>query len=329
MPTAGGQLPSYPDTFTFAAGAAGPVDIEIGPDGNLYYADLIGGTIRRISYSSQNQPPVARVDATPTSGAAPLTVNFDATRSSDPENGALSYAWDLDADGQYDDSTAARPSHTFNQTGTYKVGLEVTDPEGGSGTANVTINVGNTPPTATITSPAQGFNWQANQQVGFAGSGSDAQDGSLPPSSMHWYLDLEHCPSNCHTHQIADWPGIASGSFSAPDHEYPSHLVLYLEVTDSGGLTDTTALRLDPRTVNLTFATASPSGLNVTLNGKTAKTPFTSTVIMGSANSISAPTPQTKGGRTYDFRRWSDGGARTHNVTASASKTYTATFRRR
>ena len=70
---------------TFVAGAANPVNLETGPGGDLFYVDFDGGTIRRISYTSANQPPVAVATATPTTGAAPLTVSFDGTGSSDPE----------------------------------------------------------------------------------------------------------------------------------------------------------------------------------------------------------------------------------------------------
>ena len=77
-------------------------------------------------------------------------------------------------------------------------------------------------------------------------------------------------------------------------------------------------MRLDPLTVDLTFQ-SSPTGLQLTVGSSSSTTPFTRTVIQGSNNSISAPSPQTVGGTTYAFVSWSDGGAATHNITASTS----------
>ena len=48
---------------------------------------------------------------------------------------------------------------------------------------------------------------------------------------------MQHCPSDCHSHIIETFSGVKSGTFVAPDHEYPSHLLLSVDVTDSGGLT--------------------------------------------------------------------------------------------
>jgi hypothetical protein len=139
---------------------------------------------------------------------------------------------------------------------------------------------------------------------------------------------LNHCPSNCHTHPVQSFTGVAAGTFPAPDHEYPSSLSLVLRATDSAGASASTSLRLDPQTVDLTFATT-PSGLQLSVGAQTATTPTTRTVIVGSSNSVSAPSPQALDGASYAFRSWSDGGARTHNVTAPATATtYTATFDR-
>jgi glucose/arabinose dehydrogenase len=312
---------------TFVAPAANPVDIQISPGGELFYADFDGGTIRRIQYA--NQSPVAVASANPTSGPTPLTVNFDGTASSDPDPGdAITYAWDLDGDGLYDDSTAAQPTYTYTQSGSFTTRLRVTDSHGLSDISDpIVITAGNTPPTATIGSPSASLTWKVGDVITFSGSATDVQDGSLPASALSWSLILHHCPSTCHTHQLQTFPGVASGSFSAPDHEYPSHLELKLTATDSGGLTDTESVLLNPRTVALTLQ-STPGGLQLALNGASAAAPFTRTVIMGSSNTITAPTPQTIRGTSYEFSSWSDGGAATHNITANQTATYKARYRR-
>ncbi len=121
-------LPDRAWTQTFVAGAANPVDLQAGPGGDLYYADFDGGTVRRIRYTGTNRPPIAIAGATPTSGDAPLTVTFDATQSSDPDpNETLTYSWDLDGDGAFDDSALPRPTFTYTDPGTYTATLRVTD----------------------------------------------------------------------------------------------------------------------------------------------------------------------------------------------------------
>jgi PKD repeat protein len=327
MPKGADGKPAPGQIRNFVSGAANPVNLENGPGGDLFYVDFDGGTIRRITYTSANQPPVAAAAANPTTGAAPLTVAFDGTGSSDPDGNPLSYAWDLDGDGAYDDSTATRPSYTYSNPGSYTASLKVTDSLGASDADSVTISVGNTAPTAVITAPAAGTTWKVGDVINFSGSATDAQDGTLPASALTWQLNLQHCPSNCHTHQLQTFVGTASGSFTTPDHEYPSYLELKLTATDSGGLTDTEVLRLDPRTVVLTFQTT-PGGLSLVVNSSGAKATFTRTVIVGSNSTISAPSPQKKGQKNYSFSSWSDGGAQTHNIVAPATATtYTARYR--
>jgi glucose/arabinose dehydrogenase len=311
---------------SFVAPAANPVDVQISPAGELFYADFDGGTIRRIRFVSANQPPVAVASANPTSGSAPLTVTFDGSGSSDPDGDPITYAWDLDGDGLFDDSTAVQPTFTYTQSGSFTARLRVTDSPGASSISGpIVITVGNTPPTATIGSPPGSLMWRVGDVINFSGSGTDPQDGNLPASALSWSLVLNHCPSTCHSHPLQDFVGTASGSFVAPDHEYPSNLELILTATDSGGLRDTASVTLQPQTVDLTFAT-SPSGLQLVLNGGSAATPFTRTLIAGSTNTISAPSPQTLNGNTYGFASWSDGGAQTHVITASSATTYNAIY---
>ncbi|MDP9228043.1 MAG: hypothetical protein M3M99_03195, partial [Actinomycetota bacterium] len=198
------------------------------------------------------------------------------------------------------------------------------DPLGASDTDEASIQAGNTAPSASITAPAAGLVWAVDDVVGFSGSATDAQQ-TLPASAFDWELIINHCPSNCHQHSVQQFPDRTSGSFSAPDHEYPSSLLIRLTVTDSGGLTDTESVTIDPRTVNLTLNSL-PGGLQLGLNGGTATAPFTRSVIEGSQNTVIAPTPQSLGGGAYAFGSWSDSGAASHNVTADQSKTLTATY---
>jgi uncharacterized repeat protein (TIGR01451 family) len=321
----GNGLPNPNNRATFVAPAANPVDLQVGPDGALYYADFNGGTIRRIAYAA-NQPPVASATGSPTNGPAPLTVAFDGSVSSDPEGGPLTYAWDLDGDGAFDDSTAVQPTRTYTQPGTYNARLRVTDAQDQTATsATITISANNTPPTATIDTPAAGTTWKVDDVISFSGSATDPQQGDLSAAALSWQLILQHCPADCHQHPLLTWSGDAEDSFTAPDHEYPSYLELRLTATDAGGLTDTKTLRLDPRTVDLSFQSA-PSGLQLSVGGTSSTTPFTRTVIEGSNNGISAPTPQTLGGTNYAWVSWSDGGTQSHNIIASAASTYSATY---
>jgi glucose/arabinose dehydrogenase len=328
-------LPDPARRSTFVAGAGGVVDLEIGTGGDLYYVDFDGGTIRRIKYFAANQPPVARATASSTSGLAPLTVSFDGTASSDSDGDPLSYAWDLDGDGAFDDSTAPRPTHTYSAAGNYRVQLQVSDGSEGSDTLDqpLSISAGNTPPEVSIGSPPPTTTWAVSESISFSGSATDAQNGTLPASALSWSLILHHCspddPSNCHEHPVQDFLGVASGSFVAPDHEYPTYLELRLTATDSGDLTDTESVRLDPKVVMIDFWTR-PRGLRLVVGSSKSKTPFSRTVIVGSTNSISAPSPQRLGSKRYRFRHWSDGGARTHNMVApDSAATYTATYKER
>jgi glucose/arabinose dehydrogenase/PKD repeat protein len=325
IPTGTNGLPDISKRRTFVAGAAQPVDVQIGPGGDLFYVDL-GGTIRRIRYFDQNQPPIALATANPTNGAAPLTVSFSGAGSSDPDGDALTYAWDLDGDGAFDDGAAAAASFTYTQAGAYTATLRVTDPSGASDTDSVPISAGNTPPTAVIDTPGAGTTWKVGDTISFSGRATDPQQGTLPGSALTWSLVLHHCPSTCHEHPLQTFSGTAAGSFVAPDHEYPSHLELRLTATDSGGLSHTTTRQLHPETVDLTFG-SSPAGLTLAVGSTSQATPFTRTAILGSTLSVSAPSPQASGGTAYEFDHWSDGGAQTHSITANADGSYAATYR--
>lgn len=321
--------PDPGNTVPFVTGANVPVQVLIGPGGDLYYLALGAGQLRRVSHTGGgNRPPTAVATATPSSGPAPLAVQFDGAGSTDPDQGdTLAYAWDLDGDGQHDDSTAAAPTRTYLATGVVEVGLRVTDPDGASATTTVAVTVGAPPgldPVPLIDTPTDALRWHVGQTVPFAGEAVDAQDGALPASALSWKLSIQHCSTqgSCHEHVVQTWEGVASGSFTAPDHEYPSHLELTMTARDSTDRTSSTTVALQPKTVALTF-TSNPSGARLTVGGTQSPTPFSRIVIVGSSNSISAASPQNLGllNLKHRFTTWSHGGARSHNITAPAAPT--------
>ena len=263
MPAGRDGRPNAGQVAKFVEGAANPVYLTIGPGGDLFYADFDGGTIHRITFASGNQPPTAVASATPTSGQAPLTVAFSGTGSTDPESGPLTYAWDFDGNGT-DDASTATPTFTYTTPGTYVARLRVTD-NGGLSDSQDGHDQRRTTRRRSRRSRARRptLTWAVGDPIEFSGGADDGEDGAIPDAGLSWTIVQHHCPTNpndCHTHPVQTISGVASGSFSAPDHDYPSWIEIVLTATDSGGLTGTTSVRLDPKTVTLSFATV-PTGL--------------------------------------------------------------------
>ena len=79
-------------------------------------------------------------------------------------------------------------------------------------------------------------------------------------------------------------------------------------------------------TVSATVGT-SPSGLAFTVDGTSYSSPQNFSWVTGSVHTIATTATQTPSTGVQDtFTSWSDGGALSHSVTASASATYTAAF---
>lgn len=67
---------------------------------------------------------------------------FDASASDDPDGNIVSYEWDWNNDGGYDEShLVPRAGHSFRRSGRYRVGLRVTDDEGAIDAAARTVTV--------------------------------------------------------------------------------------------------------------------------------------------------------------------------------------------
>ena len=236
-------------------GDGGPVDLQSGVDGSLYYTlfdsrDPERGSLHRISYRPDNQVPVARASAVPAEGPLPLQVALSAAGSADPDGDALSYAWDLDGDRAFDDATGVAVTHTYAARGQVRVAVRASDGNGASDTDAVTVSPGDTSPRPVIEAPAAGLRWTAGDVITFRGSAPDDEDGAVGAGRLDWVMSLEHCiesTGGCHVHPLEQREGVAGGTFQAPDHPYPARLSIRLEATDSDGLSAETTVRLDQR----------------------------------------------------------------------------------
>jgi PKD repeat protein len=78
----------------------------------------------------ENLPPTAQLSADVDNGPAPLTVNFDAGASSDPEGQPLQFFWDFDFDGSFVGPLTAQESFTYYEYGTRGAWVRVVDHKG-------------------------------------------------------------------------------------------------------------------------------------------------------------------------------------------------------
>jgi glucose/arabinose dehydrogenase len=330
--------PSTVTAFMHHSDPYSGVDLEIGPDGNLYYASLFTedegnefepGAIHRIRYFSGNQPPVAHlsVDRGWSAAGETLDAEFDASGSTDADGDALKYEWDLNGDGIYTDAPVGDDTalESFEDEENHTVAVRVVDPDGASSIDRITVFPGDTPPEPTISSPQSNFEWSVGALVNFKGSAEDGEDGDLSTTLLDWDTRLYHCPQACHAHHLQAFPGVASGSFLAPDHEYPAHIELTLTAVDSRGLAAKRSVEIQPRTVDLEIA-SNPPGVNLTAGLLTRSAPFNLRVIQGSDVVLSAPANALLGGVSYPWLSWSDGGARIHDFRPDRSGRYVADY---
>ncbi len=311
----------------FAENADFPIDLQRGPGGDLFYADIVTGDINRIERSTLT----VSLAADKTFGPAPLQ-NVHLTATAGGNQGGLTYTWDFNGDGVYGDSgeAGANVTRTFTQQiPGVKVRVRVTDGTGQTSTSKpVLIAAGDEhPPVAQIDAPTAARTWFAGEKIDFAGTGIDLDEpgDETPASRMRWDVILQHCPGGCHEHFLRSFEGDDAGTFTAIQHEYPARLTLRLTVTDEYGLKDTQTMELEPQTVVLCVL-SDPSGRSAVANLVTGPTPLKTTVIRGSVANIATEQVQEAAGRRFVFDGWSDGGALSHTVVTDTDTTITARF---
>ena len=320
------ELSNNSVTHFGTAVASNPVDLDVGPDGSLYYLTRGGsGSIYKVTYTAGQGPSITTHPTNQTvteggsatftvvaSGTAPLSYQWQ--RNNVDISNATSASYTL-TNAQLSDSNALFRCVVTNSFGTVN-----------SNNAQLTVTANN-PPVANITAPAHGSLYIAGTTINYSGTGSDPEEGDLVASRFTWWVDLHH-DDHAHPH-VQPVSGSKTGSFTIPasgETDDNQWYRIYLRVTDSGNLQNTTFVEIFPRKASITLA-SNPAGLQLRLDGAAVTAPFTFVGIAGMIRSLEAVSPQSFNGNSYNFVSWSDGGARIHNITIPTSNTtYTATF---
>jgi glucose/arabinose dehydrogenase len=152
-----------------------PMDMEFGPDGALYVLEYGDGyfeqnpeaKLSRIDFVGKggNRSPVPAIEADPSAGKGPLTVQFSSKGTTDPDGDTkLRYAWDFDGDGTVD-SRRASGGFTYTADGTYRATLTVTDKGGRRASTDVDIVVGNQAPVVEFVAPDEDLTFRFGDTV--------------------------------------------------------------------------------------------------------------------------------------------------------------------
>ncbi|MFN7118380.1 MAG: carbohydrate-binding protein [Saprospiraceae bacterium] len=115
------------------------------------------------------------------------SINFKGT-STDAEDGNLSASitWSSNRDGSL--GTGANLSRANLSVGTHVITAKVTDSDGATGQASITIVINEVPnaaPSVTITAPNNNATFTAGTTINFTGTATDAEDGNLS-ASINW-----------------------------------------------------------------------------------------------------------------------------------------------
>jgi PKD repeat protein len=191
---------------------------------HVVYSDIGQGGERDVFYIRVDQVtsyPVASFTANPTQGQPPLSVNFDASTSYDPDGKIDTYAWDF---GDGATGSGVKVAHIYTKKGANTAKLTVTDDENQSSEMTLTIMVGQPPVARISANPTSG---SSPLTVKFNASDSTDPDGVI--TSYKW--------------DFGDGHG-ASGP--AVEHTYNANATrtAKLTVKDNDGLEDWTTVEI-------------------------------------------------------------------------------------
>ncbi len=306
---------------------ANPVWIGVSPvDGHIYwlhYGWSNNGQVRRLRYNGtlDSPPTITASSATPSSGPAPLNVQFTGA-ATDPDGDSLTYSWDF---GDGTTSNSPSPSHSYASNGVYSARLTVVGGDDTITAAPIRVTVG-APPVATISSPADLTTFVAGDTFTMTGSATDPDDGVLAESALTWTVVLLH---DDHSHPGSSGTGTTfTLPIEATGHGWEGETRYRVDLTavDSDGLATTTSITLLPQKVTRTIEANIP-GVTGAIDQIAEVLPFDLESLVGFEHEVTVPQTVCNAGFVWQWSTWSDGGARTHvAVTPADGAGLTATY---
>lgn len=154
-----GSNPNASVSHTYPQAGTYHPALRVVDDGNPAKSGIFQTSVT--AHSSQNMPPVADAGGPYLVALGNgLALNGSATDAS-PCGDVLSYAWELDNDGLFDDAVGTAPALSATQlqalglaVGSHVVRLKVTDSFGATGTASTTLTLSGGSSTTTVSCPA-------------------------------------------------------------------------------------------------------------------------------------------------------------------------------
>ncbi|WP_298180771.1 PQQ-dependent sugar dehydrogenase [Saccharomonospora sp.] len=315
-----GKLTQPPQSPPLGTNIGRPVKFDTAVNGDIVFADIGSGKLKRLTYAAGNQRPVAKVSLE--TDPETRTVTFDGSDSFDFDGDRLTYHWDF-GDGASD--TGKRVQRTYAEAEErFTATLTVTDSDGASGTAEATVVPGNHTPVLHVRAE-EDRTYAVGERVSVRVRAEDVEDGSLDVS---WQATVVHCPEDatCHSHPSESGEG---ARFSVPFTDHPdSHMELTATATDSEGVSSFYTYEARPREHRLTLSSNVPAAVEIASegDGDTSDRGSTAMVTAGATVGVGAAGTATDGESV--FSEWENGAAeRTHTFTMPDEEfTFTAVY---
>jgi PKD repeat protein len=176
---------TFPDNTTFEGPVPPPQALPVGTSTVMLTTTNPAGSSFISAPVFVNGAPVPVLSILSSPAAIDAPVRLDASRSTDPNNDALSYSWDLNGDGVFGDAAGDVQTVTYATSGRFRVAVQISDGRGATSTAEGAITVlADEPPVVDFTNdPLQPL---VGTVVRFAATASDP-DGKVV--KIEWDLD--------------------------------------------------------------------------------------------------------------------------------------------